>query len=79
MRVMHGVEIVVEKQEGERPPILDDDAPRPVPLMRAMLDEGADPEQRQCEPADEDSPRNGIVPRIASQASTGTVPSACSR
>ena len=54
MRMVDGVEIVVEEREGERPAILDDHAARAVAFVRAVFEEGADAQDRQGEPAGEE-------------------------
>jgi hypothetical protein len=45
--VVDDVEVVVEEQERQRPPVLDDDGPPPRLLVRLVLEEGPDLEQRQ--------------------------------
>ena len=45
VHVMHGVEVVVQKQQGQRPPAFDDHGARPCCIMGAVFQIGADLQQ----------------------------------
>ena len=52
--VVHRMEVVVEEQDRQRPAVLDDHAARRRPLVRLMLEEGADAQDRERQPAAEE-------------------------
>ena len=52
--VVHRVQVVVEEQDRQRPAVLDDHAPRRRPLVRLVLEERPDPQDRQRQPAARD-------------------------
>ena len=78
MGVVDRMEVVVEKQHRQRPAVLDDDAARRRPLVRLVLEEGADAQDAERRPAAGQIRQTGIVPTSASHADHRQSPARCS-